>query len=213
MGVRPARRFQPFIYLRSAHRRARTDRAHPLRYSDAPRSVSAHSRTVGRRRAGRFPVVAKAQRPDRRLTARLSARADGHHVLELVGMEQLIDLRSDTVTKPSAAMRAAMAAAEVGDDVSGGDPTVLALERETATALGKEAALFVASGTMGNLVSVLAHCERGDEAIVGDEAHLYFYEAAGSSAFGGVQLRTVPNRQGAIDPADVERAIRTDNVH
>jgi threonine aldolase len=128
-------------------------------------------------------------------------------------MDQLIDLRSDTVTKPSAAMRAAMAAADVGDDVYQEDPTVLRLEAETAAVLGKEAALFVASGSMGNLVSVLSHCRRGDEAIVGDMAHAFLYEAASAAGFGGVQLRTVPNRSGKIDPADVEQAIRGDDVH
>jgi threonine aldolase len=128
-------------------------------------------------------------------------------------MDQLTDLRSDTVTKPSAAMRAAMAAADVGDDVYGEDPTVNQLERETAAVLGKEEALFVASGSMGNLVSVLAHCARGDEAIVGDEAHVFYYESASATAFGGVQLRTVPNRRGEIDPDDVERAVRGQDAH
>ena len=128
-------------------------------------------------------------------------------------MDQLIDLRSDTVTKPSAAMRAAMASADVGDDVYGEDPTVNQLERETAAVLGKEAALFVSSGSMGNLVSVLAHCARGDEAIVGDEAHVFYYESASATAFGGVQLRTVPNRRGEIDPDDVERAVRGQDAH
>jgi threonine aldolase len=133
--------------------------------------------------------------------------------LELVAVDQLIDLRSDTVTKPSPAMRAAMASAEVGDDVYGEDPTVLRLEAETATVLGKEAALYVASGAMGNLVSILAHCQRGDEAIVGDLAHVFVSEAGSAAAFGGVQLRTVPNREGAIDPADVEHAIRGSDIH
>jgi threonine aldolase len=128
-------------------------------------------------------------------------------------MDQLIDLRSDTVTKPSQAMRAAMAAAEVGDDVYGEDPTVLRLEAETAAVLGKEAALYVASGAMGNLVSLLSHCQRGDEAIVGDLAHIFLFETASAAGFGGVQLRTVPNRQGAIDPADVEQAIRGSDIH
>jgi threonine aldolase len=128
-------------------------------------------------------------------------------------MEQLIDLRSDTVTKPSQAMRAAMAAAEVGDDVYREDPTVLRLEAETAATLGKEAALYVASGAMGNLVSVLSRCQRGDEAIVGDQAHVFLFEAASAAGFGGVQLRTVPNRQGAIDPVEVEQAIRGSDVH
>ena len=130
-----------------------------------------------------------------------------------MAVDELIDLRSDTVTKPSQAMRAAMAAADVGDDVYGEDPTVQQLERETATALGKEEALFVASGTMGNLVSVLAHTQRGDEVIAGDEAHVFYYESAGASAFGGVQMRTLPNRRGALDPQDVERAVRPNDSH
>jgi threonine aldolase len=128
-------------------------------------------------------------------------------------MDELIDLRSDTVTKPSAAMRAAMAAAEVGDDVYHEDPTVLALERETAEVLGKEEAIFVPSGHMGNLVSVLSHCAPGEEAIVGDLAHVFISEAASHAAFGGVQLRTVPNRRGLIDPDDVERAVRAKDIH
>ncbi|MBV8172135.1 MAG: aminotransferase class I/II-fold pyridoxal phosphate-dependent enzyme [Candidatus Eremiobacteraeota bacterium] len=124
-------------------------------------------------------------------------------------MTRAIDLRSDTLTKPSAKMREAMAHAEVGDDVYREDPTVRALERETADALGKEEALFVPSGSMGNLISVLAHCGRGDEAIVGDEAHLFYFESPSVAAFGGVQLRTVPNHAGELDTADVDRAIRT----
>lgn len=126
---------------------------------------------------------------------------------------KIIDLRSDTFTKPSPAMRAAMAAAEVGDDVWGEDPTVNELEAEVADVLGKESALFVPSGTMGNLVSVLAHCQRGDEVIVGDEAHIFYYEVAGISALGGVQVHTVPNHNGSIDPSDVERAIRASDLH
>src|SRR4029077_8996134 len=118
----------------------------------------------------------------------------------------IIDIRSDTVTTPSPAMRAAMAAAEVGDDVYDEDPTVHRLESSCADVLGKEAALFVTSGTQGNLVSVLAQCRRGDEIIVGDEAHVFYYELGGVSALGGVHVRQVPNRRGAIDPGDVERA-------
>jgi threonine aldolase len=125
----------------------------------------------------------------------------------------LIDLRSDTVTKPSAAMRAAMAAAEVGDDVYAEDPTVNELEAQCAAVLGKEKALFVTSGTMGNLVSVLAHTQRGDEIIAGDEAHIFYYELAGVSALGGVQVRTVPNRGGAVAAADIELAIRPASLH
>lgn len=107
---------------------------------------------------------------------------------------QSIDLRSDTVTHPSEAMRKAMYEAELGDDVYGEDPTVNRLEALSAEMLGKEAALFVVSGTMGNLVSLLAHCGRGDEVIMGDQAHTYIYEQGGVSALGGVHVRTVPNQ-------------------
>jgi len=103
-----------------------------------------------------------------------------------------IDLRSDTVTLPTPAMLAAMATAELGDDVYGDDHTVNRLEALAAQRTGKEAAVLVASGTMGNLCSVLAHCARGDEAIVGDRCHIYNYEAGGASALGGVIYRSVP---------------------
>ena len=125
-----------------------------------------------------------------------------------------IDLRSDTLTKPTDAMRAAIAAAEVGDDVFGEDPTVNRLEALAAEKLGKEAALFVTSGTMANLVSLLSHCNRGDEVILGDQAHIFFYEQGGCAALGGIHPRTVPNLpDGTMDPAAIEAAIRTDNVH
>lgn len=124
-----------------------------------------------------------------------------------------IDLRSDTVTVPTPKMREAMRGAEVGDDVYGEDPTVNRLEALGAEMLGKEAALFTASGTMSNLVAVLTHCQRGDEMIVGDEAHMFFYEVGGASALGGVHVRTIPNGDGALDPAEVEQAIRGGNVH
>jgi threonine aldolase len=125
-----------------------------------------------------------------------------------------IDLRSDTVTLPSPEMRAAMASADLGDDVYGEDPTVNRLERLAAEMLGKEAALFVASGTMSNLVALLTHCGRGDEAIVGSEAHVLHYEVAGAAGLGGIQLRTVPNdARGRLDPADVRSLIRGENVH
>jgi|SRR5450755_1756944 len=126
---------------------------------------------------------------------------------------RIIDLRSDTITKPSPKMRQAMAAAEVGDDVYGEDPTVQRLESACARVLGTEAALFVTSGTQGNLVSVLAQCGRGDEIIVGDEAHLFYYESGGVSALGGVHVREVPNHDGILDPDEVERAIRGHNIH
>ncbi len=129
-------------------------------------------------------------------------------------MDAVIDLRSDTVTLPTPRMRDAMSRAELGDDVYGEDPTVNRLQRLAATMLGKEAGLFTASGTMSNLVAALTHCGRGDEMIVGDQAHMFFYEVGGSSALGGIHVRTVPNRRGAPDPADVEAAIRDEgNVH
>ena len=98
-----------------------------------------------------------------------------------------IDLRSDTVTKPTEGMRAAMAAAEVGDDVYREDPTVNRLEALTAEMLGKEAALFVCSGTQSNLLGVMSHCERGDEYIVGQQAHTYKYEGGGAAVLGSIQ--------------------------
>ena len=103
-----------------------------------------------------------------------------------------IDLRSDTVTVPSPAMRQAMASADVGDDVYGEDPTVNRLEQLSATMLGKDAGLFVTSGTQGNLAALLAHCGRGQEAILGDQSHIYFYENGGASALGGIAYRPVP---------------------
>jgi threonine aldolase len=122
---------------------------------------------------------------------------------------QVIDLRSDTVTKPTAAMRRAMAEAEVGDDVSGEDPTISALEQRAAALLGKEAALFVPSGTMGNATALLTHCGRGDEAIVGSEAHILHYEVAGAASLGGIQLRQARNdARGRLDPHEVAGLIR-----
>jgi threonine aldolase len=127
----------------------------------------------------------------------------------------IIDLRSDTVTLPSPAMREAMYRAELGDDVLGEDPTVNRLQELAAERLGKEAALFVVSGTMGNLVSLLTHCGRGDEAIMGDRAHTFLFEAGGISALGGIHTHTVPNLpNGMLDPQDVEVAVRDpNNVH
>jgi len=126
----------------------------------------------------------------------------------------VIDLRSDTVTQPTANMRRAMAEAPVGDDVFREDPTVNRLEELSAERLGKEAALFVASGTMGNLVSQLTHCGRGDEIILGDESHIFFSEQGGSAALGGIHHRTIPNQpDGTLKPGDIEAAIRPDNIH
>src|SRR5512133_3773532 len=128
-------------------------------------------------------------------------------------MSETIDLRSDTVTLPTPRMMEAIAHAELGDDVFGEDPTVKRLQRLAADKLGKEAALFVASGTMGNLVAVLTHCNRGDEMIVGDQAHVFYYEVGGSAALGGVHVRTVPNGMGVPSPEDVEAAVRGEDLH
>lgn len=125
-----------------------------------------------------------------------------------------VDLRSDTVTKPTDVMRKAMFEAEVGDDVYGEDPTVNRLEAIVAEMLGKEAAVFVASGTMANLVSVLSHCQRGDEIILGNVAHIFMAEQGGVAAVGGIQPRTVPNLpDGTLDLEAVDAAIRNENEH
>ena len=127
---------------------------------------------------------------------------------------KVVDLRSDTLTRPTAEMSRAMAEADVGDDVFGEDPTVNKLEELAADRMGKEAALFVASGTMGNLVSLLAHCGRGEEIILGSFAHTFYFEQGGSAAVGGIHPRTLPNQpDGTLLLADIEGAIRTDNVH
>ena len=124
------------------------------------------------------------------------------------------DLRSDTVTRPDAAMRRAMAAAEVGDDVYGEDPEVNALQAEVAERLGKAAGLFLPSGTQSNLCAVLAHCGRGEEAIVGAPYHIFRYEAAGASVLGGVALLPVPvTASGAIAPETVREAVRDGDPH
>ncbi len=127
----------------------------------------------------------------------------------------VIDLRSDTVTKPTEEMRRAMAEAEVGDDVYGEDPTINRLQERAADLLGKEAGLLMASGTMSNLVAALTHCQRGDEIVMGDQAHMFWNESAGASALAGAQIRLIPNdSQGRIDPDDLRGAIRPKgNVH
>lgn len=125
-------------------------------------------------------------------------------------MPDVIDLRSDTVTRPVPGMIEAMTTAELGDDVLGDDPSVQALETAAALAAGKEAAVFVPSGTMANLISLLTHCGRGDEAIVGSESHILHYEGVGAPALGGISLRTVANDAGGhIDPEAVRGSIRT----
>ncbi len=126
----------------------------------------------------------------------------------------LIDLRSDTVSHPTPAMRAAMAQAEVGDDVFGDDPTVNRLQEVAADMTGHADALFVASGSMGNLVALLTHCQRGQEVIVGSQSHIFLNEAAGMAALGGLQAVTVPNQpDGTLALADIEGAIRSEDVH
>ncbi len=124
-----------------------------------------------------------------------------------------IDLRSDTVTQPTPAMRRAMAEAPVGDDVYGEDPTVNRLQEVTAALLGKEAALFLPSGTQANQVAVLSHAGRGEEVIVEADSHVFYYEAAGIAALAACQARTVPGRRGVMDLDRVEDAIRADNIH
>ncbi|MFC8688088.1 low-specificity L-threonine aldolase [Brevibacillus porteri] len=124
-----------------------------------------------------------------------------------------IDLRSDTVTKPTEEMLRAMAEAEVGDDVYREDPTVNRLEAIAAEVLGKEAALFVTSGTQGNQVAVLTHCVNGDEVIAEADSHIFYYEGGAMSALAGVQTRTLVGERGALRAEDVERAIRGNNIH
>ena len=125
-----------------------------------------------------------------------------------------IDLRSDTVTLPTQTMREAIFNAELGDDVFGEDPTTNQLEKMAAERMGKEAALMVASGTMGNLVCVLTHCRRGEEVILGDQSHTFLYEAGGISAVGGIHPHTVVNLpDGTMRLEDIEAAIRGNNVH
>lgn len=125
----------------------------------------------------------------------------------------MIDLRSDTVTKPTQAMRQAMAEAEVGDDVYGEDPTVKRLEEQGATRMGKEAALFLPSGTMGNQVAILTHTKRGDEILVEANSHIFYYEVGGPAALSGVQTRTLQGEKGKIDPQLIRESIREENIH
>lgn len=127
---------------------------------------------------------------------------------------EFIDLRSDTVTKPTPEMREAMAAAEVGDDVYGDDPTVNQLQQKAAELLGKEASLFVPSGTMGNLIAIMSHCARGEEAICGERSHIYLNEAGGMAALGGVYPHPVSNQKdGTLRLEDIRNAIQPDDQH
>jgi threonine aldolase len=127
---------------------------------------------------------------------------------------KVIDLRSDTVTHPTPEMRKAMFEAEVGDDVYGEDPTVNRLEAMAARMMGKQAALFVTSGTQGNLIAVLTHTSHGDEIILGHEAHIFWYEVGGASVLGGVIMHTIPTDScGRLNPDDIDRAIRSKDIH
>ena len=126
----------------------------------------------------------------------------------------IIDLRSDTLTNPTKAMRKAMSEAEVGDDVFSEDPTVNQLEKIAAERMGKEAAIFVPSGTMGNLISILSHCERGDEVILGDQSHIFLNEVGGLSALGGIHPHIIKNEpDGTLDLKTIEQKIRTSDIH
>lgn len=126
---------------------------------------------------------------------------------------KVIDLRSDTVTRPTPEMREAMYRAEVGDDVYGDDPTVNRLEALGAQMVGKEAAVFVPSGTMGNQTSIMAWTSRGEEIIVEEQAHVYMYEVGGPAVLAGVQVRPIRGRYGVMDPTEVKAAIRPKNIH
>lgn len=127
--------------------------------------------------------------------------------------DQIVDLRSDTVTKPTLEMRRAMAEAEVGDDVFGEDPTVNRLEALAAERLGKEAGLFVVSGTMGNQASLMAQTQRGDEVILDESSHIFNYEVAALVVLSAVQPRTLRGHYGILDPEDIRRAVRGPNIH
>jgi threonine aldolase len=155
------------------------------------------------------PQIAPSHRP--RVHTRWGNILPSIHSENFVGT---IDLRSDTVTKPTPAMRAAMAAADVGDDVYGEDPSVNRLEVLAAEMLGKDAALFVCSGTQSNLLGLMAHCERGDEYLVGQQAHTYKYEGGGAAVLGSIQPQPLDNEpDGSLDLGKVLQAIKPDDAH
>jgi threonine aldolase len=143
------------------------------------------------------------------------ARYDGPDgcVKEMSMSNGVIDLRSDTVTRPTPAMRQAIAAAEVGDDVLEGDPTVGRLEKRVADLLGKEAALFVASGTMANQTAIRAHTQHGDEILMDDESHAYYYECGAPAAISGCSFRFIQSRRGIFTADDVRAALKPYNIH
>lgn len=134
--------------------------------------------------------------------------------LREVASNRIVDLRSDTVTQPTPAMREAMASADVGDDVYGEDPSVLALEAKVAGIMGKEAAVYVSSGTQSNLLGVLAHCQRGEEFLIGDCYHVFQYEAMGTAVLGSVAAYPLAtDATGGLDPDQVVAAIKPDDAH
>jgi len=136
------------------------------------------------------------------------------NILDKDFYQKKIDLRSDTVTLPTDEMRKAMENAEVGDDVYQEDPTINQLEKLAATKVGKEAALFVPSGTMGNLIAVLAHCQRGEEVILGAESHIYYYEVGGISAVAGVMPHAISgDSKETLTSQTIEKALREENIH
>ena len=125
-----------------------------------------------------------------------------------------VDMRSDTVTRPTDGMRAAMMSAEVGDDVYGDDPTVNALQEKAAALMGKEAALLLSSGTQANLCAMMAHCQRGEEILTGHDYHVFIDEAGGASVLGGIMFAPMPVADdGSIDPADIDRTVKPDDEH
>ncbi|MBU5674872.1 low-specificity L-threonine aldolase [Alkaliphilus sp. MSJ-5] len=126
---------------------------------------------------------------------------------------KFIDLRSDTVTMPTDKMREEMFKAVVGDDVYGDDPTIVELEEYAAKLVGKEAALFVPSGTFGNQLALLTHCKRGDEVILGDDCHIVAHEVGGASVIAGVQLRTLQSNKGILNPEEIKSKIREEDIH
>src|SRR5213078_13731 len=129
-------------------------------------------------------------------------------------MSDVVDLRSDTVTRPSAAMRKAMLEAELGDDVFGDDPTVNRLQERAAEIFGFEAALLCPSGTQSNLAALMSHCQRGDEVLLGAESHSYRYEAGGLAVLGSIQPQAIANRpDGTLELSEVEAAIKPDDPH
>jgi threonine aldolase len=126
---------------------------------------------------------------------------------------RIVDLRSDTVTQPTSEMRQAMYQAEVGDDVYGEDPTIRALEELGAEIMGKEAALFVPSGTMGNQIAVMVHTQRGEEVICEAESHIYYYEVGGLAYLAGVQVRTLVGTRGVLSAESIKQVIRVPDIH